>query len=49
MSDDEIARFISHYERLTRHILVEMPSRAGIVVSLDADRNAIEVGRRAGS
>lgn len=39
MSDEEIARFISHYERLTRHILAEMPSRADVVVSLDAERN----------
>lgn len=43
MSDEEIARFISHYERLTGHILAEMPTRADIVVSLDADRNPIEV------
>jgi D-glycerate 3-kinase len=38
MSDVELERFICHYERLTRHILAEMPARADIVVSLDAQR-----------
>jgi D-glycerate 3-kinase len=38
MSDSAIARFISHYERLTRHILAEMPARADVVLELDAQR-----------
>jgi D-glycerate 3-kinase len=38
MSDAEIARFVAHYERLTRWILAEMPARADWVVTLDADR-----------
>ncbi len=38
MEPEAIARFIAQYERLTRHILIEMPARADIVVSLDADR-----------
>jgi D-glycerate 3-kinase len=38
MSDTEIARFIQHYERLTRWILAEMPPRAGLVIPLDAAR-----------
>jgi D-glycerate 3-kinase len=38
MSDAEVARFIAHYERLTRHILAEMPARAHWVVPLGADR-----------
>lgn len=38
MSDAEIARFVAHYERLTRWILAEMPSRADWVVTLDAAR-----------
>ncbi len=29
MTDDQIARFIQHYERLTRHILVEMAATCG--------------------
>jgi D-glycerate 3-kinase len=38
MSDDAIARFIAHYERLTRHILGEMPQRADLVIWLGEDR-----------
>lgn len=39
MSDEELRRFIQHYERLTRHILAEMPPRADVVVELEADRS----------
>ena len=35
MNDEDIVRFVMHYERLTRHILSEMPARADIVVRLD--------------
>lgn len=38
MSDAQVRSFIAHYERLTRWILAEMPCRADVVVSLDADR-----------
>jgi D-glycerate 3-kinase len=38
MSDAELARFVAHYERLTRWILAEMPERARWTVTLDADR-----------
>ncbi|MEG3092193.1 AAA family ATPase [Sphingomonas sp. PB1R3] len=38
MDDDAIAVFVSHYERLTRHILVEMPARCDLVIPLDARR-----------
>ena len=40
MSDAQVARFISHYERITRHILAEMPARAEHVIALDASRHA---------
>lgn len=40
MTDAEIARFIAHYERITRHILAEMPGRADVVIPLDAERRA---------
>ena len=40
MSDAAIARFIAHYERLTRHILAEMPARADMVAWLAEDRSA---------
>jgi len=41
MSDDGVATFIAHYERLTRHILAEMPARADAVVRLDAERRPL--------
>lgn len=40
MSDDEVAVFIQHYERLTRHIAREAPARADLVIALDADRRS---------
>lgn len=35
MDDNEIERFIMHYERITRHCLDEMPGRADIVMDID--------------
>lgn len=43
MEDAALARFIMHYERLTRHILDEMPARADVVVALDAGRCPIDI------
>lgn len=40
MNDAQVARFISHYERITRHILEEMPARADHLIALDAGRHA---------
>jgi D-glycerate 3-kinase len=40
-----IARFVEHYERLTRHILAEMPPRADLLVRLAADRSVVEIRR----
>ncbi len=40
MSEAEVAVFVQHYERLTRHIAREMPARADLVVPLDADRRS---------
>jgi D-glycerate 3-kinase len=42
-----IARFVSHYERLTCHILDEMPSRADLVIRLDSDRHPVSITPRA--
>jgi D-glycerate 3-kinase len=39
MADEEIERFVQHYERLTRHILAEMPARADLVLRLDENRS----------
>lgn len=38
MNESQVAAFVAHYERLTRHILAEMPGRADVVVRLDAER-----------
>lgn len=46
MDDAAIARFVQHYERLTRHILAEMPARANIVAALAADRSVQNLSRR---
>ncbi|QNG46662.1 kinase [Sphingobium yanoikuyae] len=46
MNDAQVARFIQHYERLTRHILDEMPARADLVVALDAERGVTAVRSR---
>jgi D-glycerate 3-kinase len=43
-----IARFIQHYERLTRHILAEMPDRADLLVRLAPDRSPLAI-RRSGA
>lgn len=45
MNDAQLRRFIAHYERLTRHILDEMPQRADIVVPLDTQRRAMQPWR----
>lgn len=41
MGDEAVARFIAHYERITRWILAEAPGRADIVVRLDAQRRPV--------
>lgn len=38
MDDAAVARFVQHYERLTRHILDEMPGRADLTLRLGTDR-----------
>ena len=43
MTDEQVDRFIMHYERLTRHILSEMPGRADIVFDLDESHGAARV------
>ena len=43
MSDTALVRFVQHYERLTRHILTEMPARADLVIALNADRSVRKI------
>ena len=45
MDEAAIAHFIAHYERLTRHILAEMPGRADLIIRLNDDRGVIAVER----
>lgn len=46
MSAAQISRFIQHYERLTRHILSEMPARADLTIHLADDRHVTRTARR---
>ena len=46
MSDAEVARFVMHFERLTRHVMHEMPSRADLVIDLDDDREVLATRSR---
>ena len=39
MSNEEIARFIMHYERITRASLQEMPARADCVINVGEDHS----------
>ena len=41
MSEAELDRFVQHYERLTRHILADMPDYADLVIRLDAERRVV--------
>jgi len=43
MSAEQVDRFVMHYERLTRHILVEMPARADVVLAVDGTHNPATV------
>lgn len=37
MNDDELKRFISHYERLTRWMLADLPQRADVLFAVNND------------
>ena len=43
MTDEQVARFIAHYERLTRWIMEEMPGRADLTIQLDEARSPVSV------
>jgi len=45
MDDAAVARFVEHYERITRHMLATMPDRADVVIDID-DRQQV-TGMRA--
>jgi len=48
MDDAMLRTFVSHYERLTRWILSEMPGRADLALRLAADRQCIGVEGKPG-
>jgi D-glycerate 3-kinase len=43
MSPTAVRRFVMHFERLTRFMWEEMPGRADVVVTLDADHAPVRV------
>lgn len=43
MGEQELDRFVMHYERITRHCLAEMPERANVLLELDEDHNLTQV------
>jgi D-glycerate 3-kinase len=43
LDDAGVKRFIQHYQRITEHLLTEMPGRADLTVSLDAERRPVSV------
>ena len=43
MSEQELKRFIMHYERITRSTLEEMPNRADVVLQLDHHHQVCDV------
>lgn len=46
MSDENVRRFIQHYERIARWLDQEMPERADVVVDLDASRQVVDLRAR---
>ena len=46
MSDDAVARFVAHYERVTRQLLVDLPGRSDLVIELDEVRRATRIDAR---
>jgi len=39
MTDDEVGRFVMHYERVTRACLAEMPGRADVLINVAEDHS----------
>ena len=45
----EVNRFVEHYERITRRMLVALPSTADVLVELDDDHRVSGLRLRAGN
>lgn len=46
MTPEQVARFVQHYERVTRHTLAEMPQRADYVLDIDAEHDIVGARHR---
>lgn len=46
MSDEQIAIFVMHYERLVRHMIKQLPPLANSLITLDENRQVIELSIR---
>lgn len=44
-TDEQLRRFISHYERLTRHMLESLPGHADTVIDIDEEHGLVRPGR----
>jgi D-glycerate 3-kinase len=47
MSPQEVARFVAHYERLTRHMLRTLPERSDLILELDREHAVAAIERPA--
>ncbi len=47
MDKAALQRFVMHYERLTRHQLIEMPARADLVFELNEEQRVVEIIKKA--
>ncbi len=45
MRDEEVRRFVNHYERLTRHMFADLPDRVDLLFSLDAGQDVMSCSR----
>jgi D-glycerate 3-kinase len=43
MEESELARFIQHYERISRHTLDHLPDIADIVLPVAVDHSIVEI------
>ncbi len=48
MNDEQLKRFIQHYERITRHTLVHLPEQADIVLPIDTNHMITGTVKRRG-
>lgn len=49
MDEAALQRFIMHYERLTRHILAEMPGRADATIPIGLEQNPVSLPEKTGN